>query len=306
MPSTTARVRRLSFWSIIVGVAILALKFIAWWLTGSVALFSDTMESIVNIVASGIAWYAIRLSAKPADAGHPFGHHKAEYFSAVLEGVLIVVAALLILHEAALAFLVPRAISAPGPGLAVTALAAVANGAWAAVLIREGRRARSPALVAAGRHLWRDVVTSAGVIAGLLLALATGWLSLDPLLAMLVALSVLWHGWHLVRSSVQGLMDAAVDPVDLAEIERVIATNSEEALEFHDLKTREAGRVRFIEFHLVLPSQTAVEHSHRICDRIEHALAKDSPGARVTIHVEPAHKAKNGAAKNGNGVGRPV
>src|SRR5690554_6850354 len=214
MPST-ARIRRLSFWSIIVGLAILALKFLAWWLTGSVALFSDAMESIVNVVASGMAWYAIRLSAKPADKGHPFGHHKAEYFSAVLEGLLIAVAALLILRGAALAFLDPRAISAPGPGLAVTALAAVANGAWAAVLMREGRRARSPALVADGRHLWSDVVTSAGVIAGLLLALSTGWLWLDPLLATLVALNVLWHGWHLVRSSVQGLMDAAVDPVDL-------------------------------------------------------------------------------------------
>lgn len=292
MPAIS-KTRRLSFWSIVVGAAILVLKFAAWWLTGSVALFSDAMESIVNVVASAAAWYAIRVSYIPPDENHPFGHHKAEYFSAVLEGVLIVVAALLILREAALAFLNVHLISAPAAGLAVNAFAAIGNGAWAYVLMREGRATRSPALVAEGRHLWTDVVTSAGVIAGLLLALSTGWLWLDPLMAAIVALHILWHGWHLVSSSVQGLMDVAVDPGDLAEIERVVAENSAGALEFHDLKTREAGRARFIEFHLVVPSDMTVERSHSICDRIEQALAKAVPGARVTIHVEPAHKAKH-------------
>lgn len=292
--TSSARIRRLSFWSIIIGTAILALKSFAWWLTGSVALFSDAMESIVNVMASAAAWYAIRVSTIPADENHPFGHHKAEYFSAVLEGVLIVVAALLIMREAALAFLTLHTLTAPLAGLAVNAAAAVGNGVWAFVLVREGRKARSPALTADGRHLWADVVTSAGVIVGLLLALSTGWLWLDPLMAMVVAGNVIWHGWHLVRSSVQGLMDVAVDPQDLATIERVVAANSNEALEFHDLKTREAGRVRFIEFHLVVPSEMTVERSHRICDRIEQALADEVPGARVTIHVEPAHKAKNG------------
>lgn len=295
---SASRVRRLSFWSIVVGVAIFALKLVAWWLTGSVALFSDAMESIVNVVASGVAWYAIGVAHTPADDNHPFGHHKAEYLSAVLEGVLIVVAALLILREAVLAFAQPSPLAVPAVGLAINAFAAVGNGVWAAILMRAGRAARSPALMADARHLWTDVVTSAGVIAGLLMALATGWLWLDPLMAVIVAVNILWHGWHTVKASVQGLMDVAVEPEDLAEIERLVHANSDGALEFHDLKTREAGRARFIEFHLVVPSDMTVERAHRICDRIEDALEAAFSGVRVTIHVEPAHKAKNG---NGGG-----
>ncbi|WP_274426514.1 cation diffusion facilitator family transporter [Chelativorans sp. YIM 93263] len=290
----SSTVRRLSFWSIIVGAGIFALKLVAWWLTGSVALFSDAMESIVNIVAAGVAWYAIRVSHEPADENHPFGHHKAEYLSAVLEGALIVVAALLILREAAVAFYTPHQLRELGVGLAISGLAAVGNGVWAFILMRVGRAARSPALVADGRHLWTDVVTSAGVIIGLLLALVTGWLWLDPLMAVVVAVNILWHGWYMVSSSVQGLMDVAVDPEDRADIERIVAANSDEALEFHDLKTREAGRVRFIEFHLVVPSDMTVERAHEMCDRIEDALERQLSGIRVTIHVEPTHKAKNG------------
>ncbi|WP_048648406.1 cation diffusion facilitator family transporter [Nitratireductor soli] len=291
MPSN-GKLQRIAAWSIAVALAIFALKLAAWWLTGSVALFSDAMESVVNVVASTIAWYALRLAHKPADDNHPFGHHKAEYFSAVLEGVLIVLAALLILHEAWGAFFAPRVLEAPALGIAINALAAVGNGVWAWLLMSTGRRARSPAMVADGRHLWTDVVTSVGVIAGLVLALATGWLWLDPLMAAIVALNILWHGWHMVGHSVQGLMDVAVEPGDLAEIERVVEENRTGALEFHDLKTREAGRARFIEFHLVVPSEMTVEAAHRICDRIEQALEKTLPGAQVTIHVEPAHKAK--------------
>ncbi|WP_338531801.1 cation diffusion facilitator family transporter [Nitratireductor thuwali] len=292
--ASSARVRRLSFWSIIIGAGILLLKFAAWWITGSVALFSDAMESIVNVVAAGVAWYAIRVSHIPADANHPFGHHKAEYLSAVLEGAMIAVAALLILQEAVMAFAFPQPLREPGIGLAINALAAVGNGAWAFVLVRAGRAARSPALVADGRHLWTDVVTSIGVIAGLLLALATGWLWLDPLMAVVVAFNILWHGWHMVSASVQGLMDVSVESGDLAEIERTIRENCDGALEFHDLKTREAGRARFIEFHLVVPADMTVERSHHICDRIEDALEAAVAGAQVTIHVEPDHKAKNG------------
>lgn len=291
---TTAKIRRLSFLSIVVALAVFALKLAAWWITGSVALFSDALESLVNVAASLIAWYAIGVAYTPADANHPFGHHKAEYLSAVLEGVLIVVAALLIMREAAYAFIAPRALEAPAMGLAVNAVAAVGNGLWAWLLISTGRQARSPALVADGRHLYTDVVTSAGVIAGLILALATGWLWLDPLLAVVVAGNILREGWRLVSSSVQGLMDVAVEPEELAEIERLIRANSDGALEFHDLKTREAGHARFIEFHLVVPSDMTVERSHNICDRIEAALREALPGTRVTIHVEPAHKAKGG------------
>jgi cation diffusion facilitator family transporter len=292
--SGNRKIRSLAFSSIVVALAVMALKFIAWWLTGSVALLSDALESIVNVVASSIAFYAIGLSQKPADENHPFGHHKAEYFSAVIEGVLIVVAALLIVREAALAILEPHLLQAPVPGLAINALAAIANAAWAWLLVSAGRSARSPALVADGTHLWSDVVTSAGVLVGLVLAVATGWLILDPLLAILVALNILWQGWLLVRSSVQGLMDVALETGEVAEIERLIAENSDGAIEFHDLKTREAGRARFIEFHLVVPSGMTVERSHAICDRIEDALKQAMSGARVTIHVEPAFKAKHG------------
>lgn len=291
MPSN-GDLQRIALWSIVVAFGIFGLKLSAWWLTDSVALFSDAMESVVNVVASFVAWYALRIAHRPADDNHPFGHHKAEYFSAVLEGVLIVVAALLIIHEAWTALFAPRALEAPVAGLLVNGLAAVGNGLWAWLLISTGRKARSPAMVADGKHLWTDVVTSAGVIFGLVLAVVTGWLWLDPVMALIVAVNILWHGWHLVGDSVQGLMDVSVEPEELAEIHRVVEENSGGALEFHDLKTREAGRARFIEFHLVVPSDMTVEVAHHICDRIEGALEKSQPGAEVTIHVEPAHKAK--------------
>src|SRR5690606_15485201 len=286
------KVRRLAFWSIIVAFAVLGLKFVAWWLTGSVALFSDALESIVNVVASSVAFYAIGVSQLPPDDNHPFGHHKAEYFSAVTEGVLIVVAALLIFREAALALIEPQPLDAPALGLAVNMAATALNAVWAWLLVSTGRRERSPALMADGKHLWSDVVTSVGVFVGLVLALSTGWFWLDPALAVVVAVNILWQGWLLVRSSVQGLMDVALDENDLARIRHIVEENSGEALEFHDVKSREAGRARFLEFHLVVPSDMTVETSHEICDRIEDALRAAMPGLRVTIHVEPAHKAK--------------
>src|SRR5690349_20891024 len=187
------KVANLAFWSIAVAFVVLALKLAAWYLTGSVALYSDALESIVNVIASVAAFWAIQVSYKPADEGHPFGHHKAEYFSAVLEGVLIVVAALLILNwvwrslQAAAALLRP----------------------W--MLIRAGRAEKSPALVADGNHIMTDVVTSVGVFGGLVGAILTGWQILDPALAVLVALNILWQGWHVIGSSMNGLMDRAVD-----------------------------------------------------------------------------------------------
>jgi cation diffusion facilitator family transporter len=286
-------VRRLSFWTIIVGIAVLGVKLLSWWLTGSVALLSDAMESIVNVAASLMVFYAIRVAARPADENHPFGHFKAEYISAVVEGILILLAAVLIAREAVMAFAMPRTLEAPALGLALNVVASIANGAWGFILMRYGRRARSPALVADGRHLWTDVITSVGVVFGLLLALATGWLWLDPLIAIIVAISIVFHGSKIVMSSIHGLMDAAMEPDDRALVERIIGEAGEGALEFHDLKTREAGRARFIEFHLVVPSEMTVEESHEICDRIEDALEDALPGARVTIHVEPAHKAKH-------------
>jgi cation diffusion facilitator family transporter len=274
------------------GLVVLALKFGAWWLTGSLALYSDALESIVNVVAAATAFVALRVAAQPADPEHPYGHHKAEYFSAVIEGVLIVGAAMMILHDAYGAFFDPKPLDAPLLGVAVNGAATVVNAVWAWMLLKRGRAWRSPALIADGRHVMADVVTSAGVLGGLGLATATGWLVLDPVIAVLVALNILWSGWSMVRDSVSGLMDEAAPPEMLAEIRTLISTHGEGALEAHDVRTRHAGQATFIDFHLVVPGEMTVAESHGICDRLEAAIETALPGAVVTIHVEPGDHAK--------------
>lgn len=293
MQTSTRRVQRLAIGSIAVGGAVLALKLLAYLMTGSIALYSDALESIINLVAACLALYAIRISARPADADHPYGHAKAEYFSAVAEGVLIIVAALSILREAYFGFLEPRPIAAPLEGLLVNGAATLLNAAWSWMLIREGRRLRSPALAADGRHLLADVVSSAAVIAGLLAAVATGLEQLDPALAALVAANILWSGWGLVRESVGGLMDAAVPDTRLGRIRAIISDHAEGALEAHDLRTRQAGRLTFIDFHLVVPGEMSVSAAHDICDSLERALRAEVEDAMITIHVEPENKAKH-------------
>ncbi|TPK49245.1 MULTISPECIES: cation diffusion facilitator family transporter [unclassified Mesorhizobium] len=290
--ATRRKVARLAFWSIVVACVVLALKLAAWYITGSVALYSDALESIVNVIASAATFWAIQVSYKPADQDHPFGHHKAEYFSAVLEGVLIVVAALLILNEVWQSWLHPVPLQQPWEGLAVNGVATVINAFWAWALIRTGRNARSPALVADGQHIMTDVVTSVGVFAGLVGAVLTGWQILDPALAVIVALNILWQGWHVIGSSMNGLMDRAVDTQEHMRIRDIISANCKGALEVHELKTRIAGRATFIEFHLVVDADMSVGASHVICDRIEDALQAEIPSVRVTIHVEPDDEAK--------------
>jgi cation diffusion facilitator family transporter len=277
---------------IVVGVIVFGLKYSAYLLTGSIALYSDALESIINVATAVAAFYAVRWSLIPADDNHPFGHHKAEYLSAILEGVLIVTAALLILHKAYLGFSEPKPLNAPVQGLAINAIASLVNAGWAFVLLRYGRHARSPALVADAHHLFTDVITSIGVIVGVALVAITGWLVLDPAIAALVAVHILWSGWRLMQSSISGLMDEAPPQEVLGRIREVIAKEGEGALEAHDLRTRNAGRATFIEFHLVVPGSMTVAESHDICDRIEAALKSDLPGAHITIHVEPENKAK--------------
>ncbi|KRW95036.1 cation diffusion facilitator family transporter [Paracoccus sp. PXZ] len=284
---------RLAFGSILVGLIVLALKTLAWWLTGSVALLSDALESTVNVATAVAALIAIRVAAKPADRSHPYGHHKAEFFSAVLEGVMIIVAALLILREAWHGFQNPRMLDAPVEGLLVNGAASILNALWCWVLISRGRRLRSPALVADGRHLLSDVISSVGVVAGVALAVVTGWAVLDPALAALVALNILWSGWKVMASSLSGLMDEAVSEDTLADIRATISDAATGAIEAHDLRTRHAGPRTFIDFHLVVDGQTTVDAAHDICDRIEQALKRKLPGALITIHVEPEHKAKH-------------
>jgi cation diffusion facilitator family transporter len=286
------RVAMLAAWSIPVALAVLALKFAAWWITGSVALYSDALESIVNVIAAFFALWAIRISHLPADDNHPFGHHKAEYLSAVVEGALIIVAALLICREAFFALQRPMPLEQPWPGLALNAVGGALNAVWAWVLIRVGRQERSPALEADGRHILTDVWTSVGVIVGLVAAVSTGWAVLDPLLAIAVAINILYQGWHVIGSSVQGLMDVGVDAEQSIRIRGIISANAGGALEVHDLKTRIAGRATFIEFHLVVDAAMSVGDSHVICDRIEEALKAEIPSVRVVIHVEPDDEAK--------------
>lgn len=292
MPDGANLVRRLAFWSIPLALGVMGLKFVAWFLTGSIALYSDALESTVNVIAALAAFIAIGYAQKPADTDHPYGHHKAEYFSAVLEGVLIVVAALLIVHEAIGGLIAPVQIEAPALGLAINGSAAVINGIWAYVLIRAGRRYRSPALSADGHHILSDVVTSVGVIVGLILAIMFDQPRLDPLLALIVAINVLWQGSKVITASVGGLMDQAIDPADEVRIHQIIKAEADGAIEAHDIKTRMAGRVSFVEFHLVVDGGMTVEQSHTICDRLEAALKREVDGIQVIIHVEPGHKAK--------------
>ena len=275
-----------------VAFAIMALKFVAWWMTGSVALYSDALESIVNVIAAAAALWAISLSHKPADLDHQFGHHKAEYVSAVLEGVLIVVAAMLIIAESWRAWQNPMPMTLAWEGLGVNGLAAGLNLFWAMLLIRVGTREKSPALEADGRHIMTDVVTSVGVIAGLVAAVLTGWNWLDPLLALIVALNILWQGSKVIASSLDGLMDKAASEEEIAHIREVIAENSQGALEIHDLRTRIAARAIFVEFHMVVDATMSVGDIHAICDRIEDALKVKIPSVRFVIHVEPDNEAK--------------
>jgi cation diffusion facilitator family transporter len=286
-------VSRLALASVGVGFVVLALKFYAWHVTGSVALWSDALESFVNIATAIAALIAVRYSAVPADANHPFGHYKAEYFSVIFDGVLITIAAISILSSAWQAYLTPRSIEQPFMGLAINALSTVINAAWATVLVRAGGRYGSPALAADGVHLFTDVATSVGVVVGLALALATGWLLLDPILAAFVAINSLWQGWRLIRVSVAGLMDEAVPPQTLERIRAAISENAAGAIEAHDVRTRRAGRMIFVEFHLVVPGTMPVSDSHAICDRIERAIRSAVSDAHIAIHVEPEEKAKH-------------
>lgn len=278
--------------SVLIGVVVFLLKYFAYAITGSAALYSDAIESIINIVAAGAAVVALRVSAMPADENHPYGHHKAEYFSAVIEGVLIVVAALAIFRDAWLTFSDLHAIHAPVQGLALNAAATVLNAVWAIVLTRRGKQVKSPALSADGRHLFADVVTSAGVVVGVIVVHLTGWLWADPTIAILVAFNILWSGSRLVRESVGGLMDEAVANDELERIRNAIFNHAHGAYQAHDLRTRNAGRRTFVDFHLVVPGNMSVDEAHSICDRLEAAIEDEIADSTVTIHVEPEDKAK--------------
>lgn len=278
--------------SIGLGLLVLTLKAAAWWLTGSAAFYSDALESVVNVAAAGMALFALRYAALPADANHLYGHGKVEFFAAVVEGVLIVVAALSILQHAWATWQAPRMLHAPAEGILLNGLATVLNAGWATLLLRVGREIRSPALQADARHLFTDVATSSGIILAICLVVWTGRAVLDPMLAVAVSVYVLWSGMHLIGASVGGLMDAAPPEGTIERIRTLIRENAVGALEAHDLRTRHAGRQTFIDFHLVVPSGMPVATAHAICDRIEAALKAEMGDPLISIHVEPEEKAK--------------
>jgi len=290
---TARRTLTIAAASLLIGLVVLGLKFLAWRITGSIALYSDALESIVNVVTAIVALIAVWLAQKPADAALPYGYHKAEYFSAVIVGVMIIVAAILIVREAVLGFMTPVLPEAPIEGLAISGVATVLNVVWAYVLIRHGRSVGSPALQADGKHLMTDVVSTVGVLVGLALVYLSGWAVLDSILAALVAVNILWSGWGVIRDSVGGLMDVAVPKEIQHTIREVIAINAEGAIEAHDIRTRQAGKMTFIDFHLVVPGAMTVDAAHAICDTIEAKLREAVRNVQITIHVEPENKAKH-------------
>lgn len=278
--------------SIAVGILVLALKAAAWWVTQSAALYSDALESVVNVASSAVASAALFYAARPPDANHPYGHDKAEFFAAVIVGVLIIVAALSIFQHAADHWGAAGALQTPWEGVGINLLATAINAGWAAVVGRAGRVHRSPALQADARHLWSDVVTSGAVVAGVLVVLATRLFWLDSLIAVAVGLHVLWSGWGVVRESVGGLMDEAPAGV-MDQARAIVKGHADGAIEAHDLRMRHAGRLVYLEFHLVVPGEMRVAQAHAICDRVEAALKTEHPEMVITIHVEPEGKAKH-------------
>lgn len=285
-------IARIAAINIAVALTVVTLKYIAYAVSGSVALFSDALESIVNVMTALAAYGAIRWSAKPPDSDHPFGHYKAEFIAAMFEGAMIAVAALLILFKAYSGIVNGVAFEQPGLGLAISVLSTIVNAGWAWVMIRWGTEHRSPALVADGQHLFTDVITSVGVVVGLTVAILTGWYILDPLLAAIVALHILYMGYRIATESMSRLMDQAASPEIEGRIRGVIEANGHGALEAHDIRTRQAGRALFIEFHLVVPGSMSVDDAHVICDRLEHSIERSIEGSEVVIHVEPEYKAK--------------
>ena len=288
-----SQMRALATGSILVGLVVLALKTAAWWVTGSVGLMSDAAETVVNVTASVITLLAVRFADRPADENHPYGHVKAEFFAAIIEGVMIVVAAAVIAMQAYESYRHPRPLGDLRVGLSMNAVSTALNFGWATLLLRKGRKFHSASLQADGHHLMADVVTSVAVFCGVGLVFATGQEWLDPASALVAAAIVLHSGVKVIGRSVGGLMDAAPSPEIVERIRAIVSAQAEGAIEAHDLRTRHAGRLVFLEFHLVVPAAMTVEDAHVICDRIEAALKAELHGMMITIHVEPEGKAKH-------------
>lgn len=278
---------RYGWMSLGVGVVVFTLKLVAWGITGSVGLLSDALESTVNIVAAIVALIALRAASKPGDHGHHFGHGKAEYLSALVEGLMILVAALLIIGSAVDRLLNPRPVESVGIGLAISLVASLLNGAMAFILIRAGRRHRSIVLTADGKHLLTDVWTSAGVILAVGLVGLTGWDLLDPIIAIVVAVNIVLAGWILVRDSTAGLMDAALPAEDHEVIKAVLRKHAGPTTVFHAIQTRRSGRQRFVSMHVLVPGDWSVQRGHDLLEDVESELRAALDDLTVQTHLEP-------------------
>jgi cation diffusion facilitator family transporter len=273
--------------SIAAAVVTMALKFVAYGLTHSVGLLSDALESLVNLAAALIAFWALTLAARPADEEHHYGHSKAEYFASGIEGALIVLAAVSIGFAAVPRLTHPQPLEQVGIGLVIAVVGAAINGGVALVLGQAGRRLRSVSLQADSRHLMTDVWTTCGVLVGVALVGITGWLVLDPIIALLVAANIVWTGVKLVRESGLGLMDTALPVEDEHVISRVQDTFRERGVEFHALRTRRSGSRRFVSMHVLVPGNWTVQRGHDVCEAVEMALHEALPETTVFTHLEP-------------------
>lgn len=273
--------------SVAVAVATIVLKTGAWWVSGSVSLLSDALESLVNLAGAMFALLMVTVAARPPDDEHPYGHHKAEYFSSGFEGVLIFVAALAIVWAAVDRLLHPQPLEAVGLGLVLSVVSSAMNGLLAWSMLKKARAVRSMALEADARHLFTDVWTSAGVVAGLLGVMATGWLWLDPVLAIAVALNILREGARLVWRSAGGLMDEALEPDTIAEIDKALETFRHQTIRFDHIVTRRAGQRRFVDLHMHMPAGWTLGRAAAVRTSVEQALMSAVPGLRASIQLLP-------------------
>lgn len=274
-------------WSVAVAVGTITLKGLAWWLTGSVGLLSDAMESLVNLASALFALLMVKIALRPADAEHPYGHHKAEYFSAGFEGLMIMVAAAGILWAALLRLRAPQPLEQVGIGMVLSVASSVLNGGLAWLMFQSGRAHRSMALEGDARHLMTDVWTSAGVIVGVALVLWTGWLWLDPVVGILVALNILREGVRLVWRSSEGLMDRALEPDVLAVIDRTLEQFRHPTIRFDHVSTRRSGQRRFVDLHMHMPANWTLGRAAALRGAVEQALMSAVPGLRATIQLLP-------------------
>ena len=273
--------------SIVVAIITIAMKTAAWWITDSVGLLSDAMESFVNLASAAFALLMVTIARRPADADHPYGHHKAEYFSSGFEGLMIIVAALGIIWAALQRVLHPQPLGQLGWGLALSVLSSALNGALAWAMLQSARQHRSIAVEADARHLITDVWTSAGVVLGVGLVALTGWAWLDPAVAIGVALNIVREGAHLMWKSSQGLMDGALEPEELAQIDMTLGDFAHPTIRFDHLSSRRSGQRRFIDLHMHLPSDWTLRRAAAVRASVEQALMSAVPGLRATIQLLP-------------------